>query len=68
MSKVVVVEIRRQPDIIEVIQSLNDVITSIGVETVLAPSMNAIKGGVLIGFATKLGSWIRWSLSMKEFE
>ncbi len=46
MSKVVVVETRRQ----------NASITTIRVETVVVPTMDVVKRGVLIGFETKLGS------------
>jgi hypothetical protein len=46
VSKVAVVETRRQ----------NASITTIRVETVVVPTMDVVKRGVLIGFVTKLGS------------
>jgi hypothetical protein len=56
VSKAIVVEIWRQPVRIEVTQSPNVVIITIGVEMVVAPNTNVVKGGVLIGFTTNLGN------------
>jgi hypothetical protein len=56
VSKVVVVETRRQHAGVGVIQSFNGVIRTIGVEMVIMPCIDAFKRGVLIGFAAKLGS------------
>jgi len=55
MSKVVIIEIRRQPIGIEVTQLLNDVIPTTWVETIVAPITNFLKGGILIGFLKNLG-------------
>ncbi len=55
MSKVVIVEIRKQPIGIEVTQPLNVVIPTIGVETIVAPNINFVRGGVLIGSTSNLG-------------
>jgi hypothetical protein len=38
----------------EVIQSLNAIITTTRVETIVAPNMNVAKRGVVIGFAKNL--------------
>jgi hypothetical protein len=46
VSKVIVVEIQRQPTQIEVTQSLNVVISTIRVETIVAPNINVIKGAI----------------------
>jgi hypothetical protein len=56
VSKVTIVEIHRQYVGIEVTQSPNVVITTIGVEIVVAPITNVVRSGVLIGFTTNLGS------------
>jgi hypothetical protein len=56
MSEVTIVETRRQSMGIVVPQSLVATITTIGVQIVVAPNMDVIRRGVLIGFATKLGS------------
>ncbi len=55
MLEAVVVGTRRQPTGIKVTQSLNAVMTTTRVETVVAPIMNVVRRGVLIGFATNLG-------------
>jgi hypothetical protein len=55
MSQAVITKIWRQPIKIEVIQSLNVVITT-RVETMVAPNTNIVRSGVLIGFAANLGS------------
>ncbi len=56
MLEVVVVENQRQHARVGIIQSLNGVIRTIGVEMVVTPCINVFKRGVLIGFAAKLGS------------
>jgi len=43
MLEITIVEIQRQPIGIKVIQSPNVVITTIGVETVVAPNMNVVE-------------------------
>jgi hypothetical protein len=55
MSKVVVVEIRRQLAEIKVIQPLNAIIPTMRVETIVAPNTNFVRGGVLIGSIVNLG-------------
>jgi hypothetical protein len=55
MSKAIVVETQRQFVRIKVIQSLNVVITTIEVETIVVPNMNVGKRGVIIGFVINLG-------------
>jgi hypothetical protein len=55
MSKTKVAKIRRQLTGMEVTKSFNVVITTTIVETDVAPSMNVVKGEVLIGFAANLG-------------
>ncbi len=56
VSKAVVVETWKQHVGIKVIQSLNVGIITTRVETVVVPNIDVVKRGVLIGFATKLGS------------
>ncbi len=51
----VIVEIRKQLVGIEVTQSPNVVITTTGMEMIVAPNTNVVKGGMLIQFATNLG-------------
>jgi hypothetical protein len=55
MSDLAVLEIWRQPVGIKVSQPLNVVIPTIGVETIVAPNTNFVRGGVLIGFTANLG-------------
>ncbi len=55
MSETVVAKIKRKPTKIEVTQSLNVIITTIGVEIIVAPSTNVVKSGVLIAFQYKEG-------------
>jgi hypothetical protein len=55
MLKVAIVEIWKQPAGIKVSQPFNVVIPTIGVETIVAPNTNFVKGGVLIGFVANLG-------------
>jgi hypothetical protein len=57
---VTIVEIWKQLAKIEVIQPLNVVIPTIGVEIVVALSTNFFKGGILIEFAMNLGcgNWV----------
>jgi hypothetical protein len=40
---------------IEVTQSYDAIITTIGVETIVAPNMNVVKRGIIIGSPTNLG-------------
>jgi hypothetical protein len=56
MLKTTIVEIQRQLIGIKGIQSFNVFITTIGVETVVAPNMNVVRGGMLIGFIVNLGN------------
>jgi hypothetical protein len=56
VSKTTIVETQRQPARILVTQSLDVGVTTIGVEMVIAPTMDVIKMVVLIGSTTKLGS------------
>ncbi len=53
--KVAVVEIWKQPVEIEVIQPLNVVIPTIGVETIIALNTNFLKSGILTGTTMNLG-------------
>jgi hypothetical protein len=53
---VVVVETQKQHAGIRVIQSLDVGITTTGVETIVAPSINVVKKEVLVGSIAKLGS------------
>ncbi len=54
--KTIIVIFRKQLARTRVIQSFNVIITTIGVETVVAPNTNVVKDGVLIGFVANLGS------------
>jgi hypothetical protein len=56
MSKAIVVKSWKQHAKIKVIQSPNVIVTTIRVETISALSTNAVRGGILIGSATNLGS------------
>jgi hypothetical protein len=56
VSKTIIVETWRQPIGIVVTQSLDADITTTKVETIIAPSMDVVKKGVLIGSIAKLGS------------
>jgi len=56
VSKAIVVETWKQHVGIRVTQSLNVGIITTRVETIVAPNIDVVKRGVLIGFATKLGS------------
>jgi hypothetical protein len=56
MSQAKITKIWKQPIRIEVTQSVNVVITTIGVEMVVAPNTNIVRSGVLIGSAVNLGS------------
>jgi hypothetical protein len=55
MSEVTITKIRRQLIEIEFTQSPNVVITTLGVEIVVAPNTNIVRNGVLIGSTTNLG-------------
>jgi hypothetical protein len=52
VSEATIVEIRRQPARIEVTKSPNVILITTGVETMVAPNTNVIRGGVLIGSTT----------------
>ncbi len=54
--KIVIIIFQGQLTTTEVIQSPNVIITTIGMETMVAPNMNVVKDEVLFGFATNLGS------------
>jgi hypothetical protein len=56
VSKVVVVKTWKRHVRVEVIQSLGACITTIGVEIVVAPIMDVVRRGILIGSIIKLGS------------
>jgi hypothetical protein len=66
MSKMAVVEIWKQLATIEVIQLLSVIIPTIGVETVVAPNTNFVKGGILMGFAMNLGCGLRGVLTKRN--
>jgi len=53
--KITITETQRQPTTIKVTQSLNVVITTIGMETIIAPNMDVVRKGVIIESATNLG-------------
>ncbi len=55
MLEVTIVETWKQPTRVVITQSFNVGIKTIGVEMVVAPTMDVVKRGVLIGFATKIG-------------
>lgn len=54
--KAIVTKIWRQPVGIKFTQSLNVVITIAGMETIVAPNMNIVRKGVIIGSTTNLDS------------
>jgi hypothetical protein len=56
MSEAIVVETWKQHVGVGVTQSLDVGIITIGVETIVAFNIDVVRRGVLIGFATKLGS------------
>jgi hypothetical protein len=56
VSKVAVVETQRQHVGVGVIQSLDASITTTRVETVVAPSIDIVRRGILIGSVAKLGN------------
>jgi len=56
MSKVVIVETWRQPTGVIITKSFEASITTKGVQTIIAPTMDVVKKGVLIKYATKLGN------------
>jgi hypothetical protein len=47
MSKVAAIEIQTQPSRIEVIRPFHSVIPIIGVETIVTPTTNFVKNGIL---------------------
>jgi hypothetical protein len=61
VSKVAIVETRKQHVGIRVIQSLGASITTTRVETLVAPNINVVRRGVLIRFSAKL------KMDQKEF-
>ncbi len=56
MSKVAIVETRKQHVGIGVTQSLDANITTIGVEIVVTPNIDVVRMGILIRSTTKLGN------------
>jgi glycopeptide antibiotics resistance protein len=66
MLKAIVVEIQRQTIRIEVIQSLNAIISTTWVETILAPNINVVGSAILIGSATSLGRGLSRILAGKR--
>ncbi len=56
VSKVEVLETRRQHVKIGVTESLDACITTTRVEMVVAPNINVVRKGILIGFIVRLGS------------
>jgi hypothetical protein len=56
MSKVAIVETRRQPVGVTVTKSFEVGITTKGFQTIVVPTMDVVKKGVLIKSATKLGN------------
>jgi hypothetical protein len=59
VSKVAIVEIRKQPIGIKVIQQLHFVIPTIRVEIIVIITTNFVNNGILIGSATNLGHGLR---------
>jgi hypothetical protein len=55
MLEGIVIEIQRQLARMEVTKLLNVVITTIGVEMVVAPNTNVVRGGILIRIVENLG-------------
>jgi len=55
VSKAIVVETQKQHVGVGFIQSFDACITTTRVETIVAPNIDVIRRGVLIGFAAKLG-------------
>jgi hypothetical protein len=56
MSEAVVVETQKQYVGVGVVQSLNVGITTTIVEMIVAPNINVVRRGILIGSVAKLGS------------
>jgi hypothetical protein len=56
VSKSTIVEIWRKPVRVIVAQSLDVRITTTRVETIVAPTMDVVRRGILIGFIAKLGN------------
>jgi hypothetical protein len=56
VSKVVIVETWKQQAEVGIIQSFNVGITTIRMETILEPNIEVVRRGILIRFATNLGS------------
>jgi hypothetical protein len=53
---------------IVVIESFKVIITTTRVETIVAPNMNVVRRGVVIGFATNLGHGSCEFLARRNFE
>jgi hypothetical protein len=56
VSKVAIVETWKQHARVGVTQSFGVNVTTTWVETIVVPNIDVVKRGVLIGFATNLGS------------
>jgi hypothetical protein len=66
VSKVGVAKTRKQHAEVGVIQSLNARITTTKVEMVVAPSIDVVKRGILIGSTIKLGSGLGGVLTRRN--
>jgi hypothetical protein len=66
MSNVAIVETQRQLVGVIVTQSLDVGITTIRVETVVAPTMDVVRRGLLIGSIEKLGSGLGGILAKRK--
>jgi hypothetical protein len=55
MLEMITIEAQRQPTKVIITQSLDVGIATTRVETIVAPIMDVVKKGVLIGCATKIG-------------
>jgi nitrogen fixation protein len=66
VSKVVVIETQKQLVRVVVTQSFDVGIITTGVETVVAPTMDVVKRGVLIGSTTNLGNGWSGVLARKK--
>jgi hypothetical protein len=62
----IVIETWRQSIGVIVTQSFNVSITTIGVETIVTPTMDIVKKGILIGFVEKLGSGLGGVLTRRK--
>jgi len=66
VSKATIVETRRQHFGVGITQSLNAGITTIGVGTIVAPNIDVVKRGILIGSIAKLGSGLGGVLARRN--